>query len=147
MIQLRGERFFEVYNGHPLVNNEGNKEHANTERMWDIINTLMTSASWKDSVFFFAYDEGGPFDHVPPVPGKTNLFTDISISTDISSIAVNPDSFNPCRIVSGSFHCEKRSPIGKCGPVEARIAAITSLANRARVAVSREVLADPTSLR
>lgn len=39
MIQLRGERFFEVYNGHPLVHNEGDATHANTERMWDIINT------------------------------------------------------------------------------------------------------------
>jgi hypothetical protein len=39
MIQLRGERFFEVYSGHPLVNNEGNAEHASTERMWDIVNT------------------------------------------------------------------------------------------------------------
>ena len=39
MIQLRGDRFFEVYNGHPHVNNEGNREHASTERMWDIVNT------------------------------------------------------------------------------------------------------------
>jgi hypothetical protein len=39
MIQLRGERFFEVYNGHPLVFNEGNANHASTDRMWDIVNT------------------------------------------------------------------------------------------------------------
>jgi hypothetical protein len=39
MIQLRGDRFFEVYNGHPLVNNDGDAEHASTERMWDIVNT------------------------------------------------------------------------------------------------------------
>jgi hypothetical protein len=39
MIQLRSERFFEVYNGHPLVNNVGDREHASTERMWDIVNT------------------------------------------------------------------------------------------------------------
>jgi hypothetical protein len=39
MIQLRGERFFEVYNGHPLVNDAGDAEHASTERMWDIVNT------------------------------------------------------------------------------------------------------------
>ena len=39
MIQLRGERFFEVYNGHPLVYNEGDATHASTERMWDIVNT------------------------------------------------------------------------------------------------------------
>ena len=39
MIQLRGERFFEVYNGHPLVHNEGDATHASTDRMWDIVNT------------------------------------------------------------------------------------------------------------
>lgn len=39
MIQLKGERFFEVYNGHPHVHNEGDEIHASTERMWDIVNT------------------------------------------------------------------------------------------------------------
>lgn len=38
MIGLRGERFFEVYNGHPLVHNEGDSLHAGTEQMWDEIN-------------------------------------------------------------------------------------------------------------
>lgn len=34
-----------------------------------IINTLMTSPSWKDSVLIFTYDEpGGFFDHVQPQP-------------------------------------------------------------------------------
>jgi len=33
-----------------------------------LINALMTSSAWKDSVFFLTYDEGGGFyDHVPPV--------------------------------------------------------------------------------
>jgi phospholipase C len=33
-----------------------------------IINALMASDNWKDSVFFLTYDEGGGFyDHVPPV--------------------------------------------------------------------------------
>lgn len=39
MIQLKGERFFEVYNGHPTVHNDGDAIHASTERMWDIVNT------------------------------------------------------------------------------------------------------------
>src|SRR5690606_17645095 len=39
MIDLRGERFFEVYNGHPLVNNYGDSLRPGTETMWDIINT------------------------------------------------------------------------------------------------------------
>lgn len=33
-----------------------------------LINALINSSSWKDSVFFLTYDEGGGFfDHVPPV--------------------------------------------------------------------------------
>jgi hypothetical protein len=38
MIELRGERFFEVYNGHPLVNNYGDSLRPGTETMWDLIN-------------------------------------------------------------------------------------------------------------
>ncbi len=34
-----------------------------------LINGLMSSTSWKDSVFILTYDEpGGLYDHVPPVP-------------------------------------------------------------------------------
>ncbi len=64
-----------------------------------IVNALMNSSSWKDSVFFLAYDEaGGPYDHVPPVPHHSNDWTNSSMGalTDIASIAVNADSFNPC---------------------------------------------------
>jgi phospholipase C len=33
-----------------------------------IINALMTSSAWRDSVFFFTFDEaGGFYDHVPPI--------------------------------------------------------------------------------
>lgn len=42
MIALKGERFFEVYNGHPLVNNYGDSVHLNTEDMWDKINIAYT---------------------------------------------------------------------------------------------------------
>jgi hypothetical protein len=37
LMQVQGERFFEVYNGHPSVHNEGNATHAGMERMWDIV--------------------------------------------------------------------------------------------------------------
>ena len=36
--ELDGERFFEVYNGHPSVNNQGDDSHVDTETMWDLIN-------------------------------------------------------------------------------------------------------------
>jgi len=38
LIDLRGERFFEVYNGHPIVNNYGDSLRPGTEQMWDMIN-------------------------------------------------------------------------------------------------------------
>jgi phospholipase C len=76
-----------------------------------ILNAFMASSSWNNSVFFLSYDEGGgPFDHVPPVPGHTNDNTDASlgVTTDISSIAVNPDSFFPCLAPSTgpTTHCD-----------------------------------------
>lgn len=37
LIALRGEKFFEVYNGHPQVHNEGDELRPSTERMWDIL--------------------------------------------------------------------------------------------------------------
>lgn len=38
MIALEGERFFEVFNGHPQVHNRGDDDHMSTEEMWDQIN-------------------------------------------------------------------------------------------------------------
>lgn len=39
LMRLRGEKFFEVYNGHPAVHNYGDATHSGTERMWDIVLT------------------------------------------------------------------------------------------------------------
>jgi phospholipase C len=76
-----------------------------------IVNAFMASPSWNDSVFFFSYDEGGgPYDHVPPVPGHSNDFTDASLGPipDISTISVNPDSYFPCPPPNGvaTQHCD-----------------------------------------
>jgi hypothetical protein len=37
------ERFFEVYNGHPGVNNQGDKLRASTDEIWDVVNTIRIS--------------------------------------------------------------------------------------------------------
>jgi phospholipase C len=76
-----------------------------------LINALMQSPSWASSVFFLSYDEpGGPFDHVPPIPGHSNQNTDSSLGTiaDIQSIAVNADGFEPCLPPGGvaTLHCD-----------------------------------------
>jgi phospholipase C len=79
-----------------------------------IINALMYSPSWTDSVFFLSYDEpGGPYDHVPPVPGKTNINTDSYLAPlegDIGSISVNADPYKPCLSPVNQYnnHCDLR---------------------------------------
>ncbi len=81
------------------------------QEMAMVLNAFMSSPQWKDSVFFFSYDEGGgPYDHVPPVPGHSNDNTDAGQNADyhdISSITVNPDAYGPCVPTSpGDLHCD-----------------------------------------
>ena len=84
------------------------------QQMAKIINAFMASPEWKDGVFFFSYDEGGgPYDHVPPVPGHSNDKTDASLGTipDVASISVNPDAYNPCLPATSpaTTHCDLRA--------------------------------------
>jgi phospholipase C len=60
----------------------------------NIVNTLMSSPSWKDSVFILSHDEpGGFYDHVPPQPAvppdSIQYPTDI-LSTDICANNPSP---------------------------------------------------------
>ena len=89
----------------------GNSILTGQSEVANIVNSLMTSSSWKSSVFFLAYDEGGgPYDHVPPVAAHSNQNTDASLGAipDISGIDVNSDSYQPC-VPSGGVpttHCD-----------------------------------------
>jgi hypothetical protein len=56
MIALSGERFFEVYNGHPLVHNYGDSSHISTEEMWDKIN-IAYSRNNKPLMYGLATDD------------------------------------------------------------------------------------------
>jgi phospholipase C len=75
----------------------------------NVVSAFMASPEWSNSVFFLSYDEGGgPYDHVPPVPGSSNSNTilanmgtlpaggipDIGGSDGLpgGGIAVNPDA-------------------------------------------------------
>ena len=51
------ERFFEVYNGHPGVNQLGDAQHPPIERMWDIANTLRLDRLKKPPLFGLATDD------------------------------------------------------------------------------------------
>src|SRR5205085_2196054 len=91
-----------------------------------MLNKLMSSPSWSDSVFFLSYDEGGgPYDHVPPVPGHTNQNTSASLANlegDVMPIAVNPDSFLPCTPQTAGVynnHCDLRPDSPGANPNDA----------------------------
>ena len=89
---------------------------AGQQQVAKVVNAFMASPVWANSVFFLAYDEGGgPFEHVPPVPGHSNDFTNPVLGStpiysvpDISTIAKNPDAFGPCVPAGGTatLHCD-----------------------------------------
>lgn len=56
LMDLDGERFFEVYNGHPLVHNAGDSLRPSTERIWDIVLTMRLTAG-HDVVYGIATDD------------------------------------------------------------------------------------------
>ena len=72
IIALRGERFFEVYNGHPSVHNEGDSLRPSTERMWDIILTERL-AHGEDVLYGVAVDDAHSYHEMTsevPNPGR-----------------------------------------------------------------------------
>ena len=73
LIALRGEKFFEVYNGHPAVRNEGDAAHPSTERMWDILLAERLSEG-EEVLYGIATDDSHEYDewglgHVNPGRG------------------------------------------------------------------------------
>lgn len=58
LMQVRGEQFFEIYNGHPAVYNEGDAGHPSTERMWDIALTWRLAFLGLGPLYGLAVDDG-----------------------------------------------------------------------------------------
>ncbi len=57
LMPVRGEQFFEVYNGHPAIHNEGDEHHASIERLWDIVLTFRLSRLKLGILFGLAVDD------------------------------------------------------------------------------------------
>lgn len=72
LLAVEAERFFEVYNGHPAVHNEGDSLRPSTERMWDIVLTERL-ASGGDPLYGLAVDDAhsyADFDGRHANPGR-----------------------------------------------------------------------------
>ena len=57
ILPVKGERFFEVYNGHPGVNNDGDDIHASTDRVWDILLTKRIAELHLEPIFGLGTDD------------------------------------------------------------------------------------------
>jgi len=65
LMRVRGENFFEVYNGHPAVENEGTSQRASTERMWDIMLTRRITELGLPLMYGLAVDDGHNYHKIP----------------------------------------------------------------------------------
>ncbi len=68
--KLNGERFFELYNGHPSVNNEGDDTHIDIETMWDLIN-IHYHKEGKPPMFGIATDDSHNYHTLSPKMSNT----------------------------------------------------------------------------
>jgi hypothetical protein len=64
LMPLRGENFFEVYNGHPAVHNTGDVEHASTERIWDILLAHRLGVMGLPLLYGLATDDGHEYHNL-----------------------------------------------------------------------------------
>lgn len=65
LMRVRGENFFEVYNGHPGVNNSGDARRASTERIWDVILTRRIDELDLPLMYGLGVDDGHNYHHIP----------------------------------------------------------------------------------
>lgn len=63
IVKLKGERFFEVYNGHPQVNNLGDDIRMGYERMWDYVNIAYMQKE-QPLLFGLATDDSHNYHHL-----------------------------------------------------------------------------------
>lgn len=99
MIGLKNFRFFEVYNAHGYVNNEGDEQRASTERMWDILLATRLTKSKADVVYSVATDDAHnyhKFDARAANPGQAWVV--------VRSAHLTPESIVRA-MDAGDFYC------------------------------------------
>lgn len=69
LMRIVGEKFFEVYNGHQSVNNDGDLLHASTARQWDIVNTWRLAKLNLPAMYGLATDDGHDYFQTAPNTG------------------------------------------------------------------------------
>lgn len=103
ILQVDQQRFFEVYNGHPTVYNEGDAVHASTERMWDIILAERLGRLGQPALFGLATDDSHNY-HIQP--DRVNVKSSV---TGRGWVMVRANELTPDALVAaiekGDFYC------------------------------------------
>lgn len=66
LMRIDHEQFFEVYNGHPTVYNQGDELHAGTERVWDIVLAERLGHLGKPIMYGLATDDSHNYHTASP---------------------------------------------------------------------------------
>lgn len=72
LLQVRGEQFFEVYSGHPLVHNGGDATRLGTDEIWDVVLTRRLAELKAEVMYGIGSDDAHDYDQF--MPGKSNPF-------------------------------------------------------------------------
>ena len=65
LLRIIGEKFFEIYNGHPGVHNSGDHQHAGCEPIWDIVLTKRLAELKLPVMYGLAVDDGHDYHKIP----------------------------------------------------------------------------------
>jgi hypothetical protein len=72
LMQVHGEKFFEVYNGHPTVHNEGDATRLSTDQIWDVVLTRRLAELKLEVVYGIGTDDSHDYHNL--ILGKANPF-------------------------------------------------------------------------
>lgn len=70
MLEAENLRYFEVYNGHPSVNNEGDGYRASTERIWDIVLSMRLGQGNGKIIYGLGTDDAHRYHSGGATPGR-----------------------------------------------------------------------------
>jgi hypothetical protein len=85
---VRGENFFEVYNGHPDVHNDGNPDHASSERIWDIMLTRRITRFHMSLMYGLATDDGHNYHGIPSRASEPGRGWIVVLAPELTAAAI-----------------------------------------------------------
>ena len=88
LAKVRGENFFEVYNGHPGVNNRGDDIHASTEQIWDIILAKRLTELDLPVMYGIATDDGHNYHQIPSRKSEPGRGWVMVLASDLSTASL-----------------------------------------------------------